>query len=131
MGVFLNLSTSKTHKGFGQIFKHIKPLVVLFRHIKALIKCHVLIKMAFAYKKMACAYKKRVYLNFHTSARWSAYGCRSMYLCIVLPHTTRIPEGIMQGNKLGGFKIFIFRNISIIVALNIPRHHYFFKYVSF
>ena len=53
-------------------------------------------------QKMACAYKKRVYLNFYTSARWSAYGGRSMYLCIVLPHTTRIPEGITQGNKLGG-----------------------------
>ena len=39
----MNSSTLQTHKGCGQIFKHIKALVVLFKH-KALIECPVLIK---------------------------------------------------------------------------------------
>ena len=66
MGVFLNLSTSKTHKGFGQIFKHIKALVVSFKHIKALIECHVLIGHMLI--KNEC-----IYSNTHISCNCPGY----------------------------------------------------------
>ena len=60
-------------KGFGQIFEHIKALVVLFNHIKALIECdvligHVLIKSTFILKKRYDLHSFFKYMKFLVKA---------------------------------------------------------------